>query len=79
MTTGGTTGRTDADRQKLNEIAANLDAMIGSGVSPKTSGPSRAELGRDFGLVHKFLTALDIGQPGLVDSEEFDRLVAQYT
>lgn len=79
MTTGGTTGRIDAVREKLNVIAANLDATIGSGVSPEPSGPSRAELERDFGLVHKFLTALDIGQPGLVDSDEFDRLVARYT
>lgn len=79
MTTRETGSRAEADRKTLNAIAASLDAMIGSGVSPKVAGVSSAELRRDFGLVHKFLTALDIGQPGLVDADEFDRLVAQYT
>ncbi|MFM1726110.1 MULTISPECIES: hypothetical protein [Rhodococcus] len=79
MTTRETGSRADADRKTLNAIAASLDAMIGSGASPTDAGVSRTTLRRDFGLVHKFLTAYDIGQPGLVDADEFDRLVAQYT
>ncbi|NKV29001.1 hypothetical protein GS921_04370 [Rhodococcus hoagii] len=79
MTTRGTGSRNEADRVTLNAIAASLDAMIGSGASSKAAGVSGADLRRDFGLVHKFLTAYDIGQPGLVDADEFDRLVAQYS
>ncbi|PTR23433.1 hypothetical protein C8K36_10913 [Rhodococcus sp. OK519] len=79
MTTRETGSRAETDRAKLNAIAASLDAMIGSGVSAKVAGVSADELRHDFGLVHKFLTAFDIGQPGLIDADEFDRLVEQYT
>lgn len=79
MTTRETGSRAESDRKTLNAIAASLDAMIGSGENAENAGVSRTVLRRDFGLVHKFLTAYDIGQPGLVDADEFDRLVAQYT
>ncbi|MBM4608509.1 hypothetical protein GS416_11365 [Rhodococcus hoagii] len=38
--------------------------MIGSGASSKAAGVSGADLRRDFGLVHKFLTAYDSVNPG---------------
>ncbi|MCA1005024.1 hypothetical protein LCL87_04805 [Rhodococcus hoagii] len=79
MTTRETGSRAESDRKTLNAIAASLDAMIGSGENVENARVSRTVLRRDFGLVHKFLTAYDIGQPGLVDADEFDRLVAQYT
>lgn len=79
------------DRQLLMDVTTKIDAMIGrrtnglrDEVPPGASAQSESgdgehgRLGRDFRLASKYLTALDIGQPGLIDRDEFDRLVRAY-
>ncbi|QCQ92531.1 modification methylase HgiDII [Rhodococcus sp. SGAir0479] len=79
------------DRQLLSDVTAKIDAMIGrrtnglqDEVPPGASAQDESrdgehgQLGHDFRLATKYLTALDIGQPGLIDRDEFDRLIRDY-
>ncbi|MGC0365755.1 hypothetical protein ABH922_003739 [Rhodococcus sp. 27YEA15] len=79
------------DREALTVVSTKLDTLIGSKTNglrdevPPGSSVKRPDQdgeggrwGHDYRLANKYLEALDIGQPGIIDRAEFDRLVREY-
>ncbi|MGB6181839.1 MAG: modification methylase HgiDII [Rhodococcus sp. (in: high G+C Gram-positive bacteria)] len=82
------------DQETMQNITAKIDARLGrqaDGMQDmETPGASargdddgdddseRGPLGRDYHLAGKYAQALAIGEPGLIDRAEFDRLVETY-
>lgn len=79
------------DREALLEISTKLDSLIGAetnglqdevppgdGSRDSDEDGEHGQWGFDYRLANKYLRALDIGSPGLIDQEELERLVTQY-
>lgn len=77
------------DQEIMQKISAHLDAELGRrtnglqnevppGASAQEDDGERGPLGRDYHLASKYAQALAIGEPQLIDRDEFDRLVAEY-
>jgi len=79
------------DRDALTAISTKLDTLIGAETNglrdevPPGSSVQRTEQdgehgrwGHDYRLANKYLEALDIGQPGLIDRDELERLAQEY-
>lgn len=79
------------DRDALTAISTKLDTLIGAETNglrdevPPGSSLQRTEQdgehgrwGHDYRLANKYFEALDIGQPGLIDRDEMERLAQEY-
>ncbi|MFC8181859.1 MULTISPECIES: hypothetical protein [Nocardiaceae] len=79
------------DQEIMQKISAKLDARLGektnglqnevppgSSIQRDDEDGERGPLGRDYHLASKYAQAFAIGEPQLVDRDEFDRLVAEY-